>query len=222
MLWQINDSGTNLLNGPINLPTRSLAHLPTFSGLMHLLANFTPVELSPTDINLPLVHARTRTHTHTHPHPPTHPLTHPPRVSLYRTGAEMWHAFPFFFPRLGVQWRGQSALNTKLRKHTHTHTYAYCRYIDIVHCQICSSHVSQVEVRIGMTPFFFLVQSTEFLNVRRWEPLRPETRVAVPWLGWDTPGSTPYPHLDSSLQLWIAAVCALSWSSSCKTVQCLR
>ena len=126
MLSQINDSGTNLFNGPINLPTRSLAHSPTFSGLMHLLANFTPVELSPTDINLPLVHARTRTHTHTPT--PTHPLTHPPRVSLYRTGAEMWHAF-LFFPQAWCAVEGTISTEYEIKK---THTLAQKYLIELL------------------------------------------------------------------------------------------
>ena len=135
------------------------------------------------------MHVRTHTHTPIPTHPPTHP---PTRQEFPYT----WQAqIPFFFSPGLVCSGGDNQHSIRNWENTHTHTYAYCRYIDIVHCQICSSHVSQVEVRIGMTLFFSLVQSTEFLNVRRWEPLRPETRVAVPWLGWDTPGSTPYPPL---------------------------
>ena len=145
MLSQINDSGTNLFNGPINLPTRSLAHSPTFSGLMHLLANFTPVELSPTDINLPLVHARTRTHTHTHPHPPTHP---PAKSFLIQDRRRDVTRLPFFFPRLGVQWRGQSALNTKLRKHTHLLRNILSNYCCGVH-RACTNNPLKSDRKIG-------------------------------------------------------------------------
>ena len=127
MLSQINDSGTNLFNGPINLPTRSLAHSPTFSGLMHLLANFTPVELSPTDINLPLVHARTRTHTHTHPHPPTHS---PTRQEFPYTGqAQRCDTPSFFFPQAWCAVEGTISTEYEIKK---THTLAQKYLIELL------------------------------------------------------------------------------------------
>ena len=127
MLSQINDSGTNLFNGPINLPTRSLAHSPTFSGLMHLLANFTPVELSPTDINLPLVHARTRTHTHTHTH--THPPTHPPAKSFLIQDRRRDVTRLPFFPQAWCAVEGTISTEYEIKK---THTLAQKYLIELL------------------------------------------------------------------------------------------